>query len=182
MTPMSYDSNSLQLGKPPIDWQGVSDMRNEGWDVCLQGFFIKCTKENMIEEAKLFSYSAPRNGSQVVQGVWFKLVDLMESNETLKCAVHNLIKMFRLSNEYVFLLQDAISPEAYDGVMDAYEKIALSYARSPRNLTAPEIARQSKIVLAAAGDELASDEIAEILNLDIMAVEKTLTQYSLEEA
>ena len=102
-------------------------------------------------------------------------------NQTLKYALCNVVKMLRLSDEYASLLQDKLSPEDFDAVMDNYKEIAMSYTRMPRDLPPSEVVREAKVVLDAIGEELASDELADILNLDVMAVESALAEYSVQK-
>lgn len=110
------------------------------------------------------------------------LPDMRARGDILAYAFQNLLKMFRLSDELTGLLLNALAPEEYNAAMDAYEKTARGYARTPRALSNAEIARQAKIVLDAADEELSSDEIADILNLDVMAVEKALSAHARQEA
>lgn len=104
--------------------------------------------------------------------------DLLRRNQVLGNALRNAIKMFRLSDEYASLLQERVSAEDYDSAMDAYKEFAMSYVRVPRDVPAREIAYEAKTVLDVLDEDMTSDELADILNLDAMAVENALTAYS----
>lgn len=135
-----------------------------------------------VEQDKLIASETTRwFGSEQIQRFSSHVVsarELCARTEILKYALCNAVKMFRLSDEYACLLQDKVSPEDYDEAMDDYKEIAEHYVRTPRDLAAREIAREAKIVLDALDEELGSDELADILNLDVMAVENALTEYS----
>ena len=98
--------------------------------------------------------------------------------EVLKYALRNLWSMRKLSQEYSSLLKENISDENYEKVMDSYTKIAKNYAFTPRNLPPEEIAYSAKLILDTIDEELGSDDIADLLELDVMNVENVLTQYS----
>lgn len=96
----------------------------------------------------------------------------------LKNALRNSIKMRRLSDEYICLLQEKLSDEAYNEVAEEYEKIAAPYAFKARSISSNEIAIEAKVVLNAFGDDLGSDEIADVLELDVLDVENSLAEHS----
>lgn len=63
--------------------------------------------------------------------------------------------------------------------MQSYEEIAKKYAYRLRKISPQELVKEAKVVLDAIGEELGSDEIAEILELDVTEVEHVLSEYSL---
>ena len=89
-----------------------------------------------------------------------------------------MYKAQKFSEEYACLLQEYISPEDYELAMKEYPERLEVYAYKPRQLPYSEIAREAKIVLDALGEELSSDEIADILDLGVMDVEFALREYS----
>ena len=76
------------------------------------------------------------------------------------------------------LLQDKISDEDFETIASEYKKISIPYAFEARSLPAREIAVEAKVILDAAEEELGSEEIADILELDVTDVENALREYS----
>ena len=107
-----------------------------------------------------------------------RLVELHKSNLVLQNALHNMLRMVRFSEEYANLLQEYISPEDYDAAMSQFQERTFPYTRIPRSISDGEIAQEAKVVLEATGEELDSEELAEILNLNALAVEKAMKKYS----
>ena len=101
-----------------------------------------------------------------------------KEKEVLERALRSMWKMSKLSREYASLMEEFVSDDNYDIAMRDYEDIARPYAYKPRKLKPYEIAFEAKKVLDAVNEELGSDEIAEILELDVMDVEKALSEYS----
>lgn len=122
--------------------------------------------------------SSQQKQSWILGSVFLDTTDLLRRNQVLENALRNSIKMFRLSDEYASLLQERVSAEDYDSAMDSYKEFAMPYVRVPRDVSAGEIAYEAKTVLDVLNEELSSDELANILNLDVMAVESALTAYS----
>ena len=106
------------------------------------------------------------------------LINAERNNGILKNALRNSLKMRRLSDEYACLLQKKIPDGNFNEVLGEYEKISAPYAFEARSVPAKEIAFEAKVVLDAVGGELGSDEIADLLELDVLDVENALTEYS----
>ena len=106
------------------------------------------------------------------------LINAERNNGILKNALRNSLKMRRLSDEYACLLQEKIPDDNFNEVLGEYEKISAPYAFEARSVPAKEIAFEAKVVLDAVGGELGSDEIADLLELDVLDVENALTEYS----
>ena len=96
----------------------------------------------------------------------------------LKNALCGAIKAMRFLDEYANLLQEYISPEDYDAAMEHFDEIAEAHCRVLRHMSPEQIACEAKIVLDAVGEGLGSDELADILSLDTLSVEKALSKYS----
>ena len=105
-----------------------------------------------------------------------KLLEM--EKQILKNALCNALKSLRFLDDYVNLLQEYISPEDFDVAMEHFDEIAEKHRRIVRNVSNEQIAREAKVVLDVTGEELNSDELADILNLDAMSVEFALSQFS----
>ena len=103
---------------------------------------------------------------------------LNEKERILKDALCNTVKMLRFLDDYVNLLQEYISPEDYNAAMEHFDEIAEAHRRVLRHVSNEQIAREAKVVLDSVGEELGSDELADILNLDAMSVEFALSKFS----
>ena len=103
---------------------------------------------------------------------------LNEKERILKDALCNTVKMLRFLDDYVNLLQEYISPEDYNAAMEHFDEIAEAHRRVLRQVSDEQIAYEAKIILDAAGEELSSAELADILNLDAMSVEFALSKFS----
>ena len=123
-------------------------------------------------------YIITSNQKEELKNSLLSLMKTRRSNEILKLALRSSIKMRRLSDEYTCLLQDKISDEDFETIASEYKKISIPYAFEARSLPAHEIAVEAKVILDAAGEELGSDEIADILELDVTDVENALREYS----
>ena len=108
------------------------------------------------------------------------LFNASKRNRVLEFALKNSWKMHRLSQDYSNLLEDNMPEENYNNAMISYEEVAKSYAFIPRNLSPDEIAYSAKVILEAIDEDLGSDDIADLLELDVMDVENALTQYSIK--
>ena len=103
---------------------------------------------------------------------------LEKEKEVLSRGLRSTLKKSRLSEEYASLIEEHISDEDYEAVMLDYEELAKPYSYKVRRIAPPEVALEAKIILDVLDEELSSDEIAEILELDVMDVETALTEYS----
>jgi hypothetical protein len=109
------------------------------------------------------------------------LSTLSFENRTLKEAVHNLVRMHRLTEDCCALLQEHAVFEDAEKMNQALETTLNQYARESRILPPYDIAREAKIVLDAANIEMDSDELADILNLDAFQVEGAMKKHYLAE-
>lgn len=106
------------------------------------------------------------------------MLDITEGQRILTTALRGAIKTMRYLDDYANLLQEYISPEDYDAAMEHFDEIVEKHSRSPRKISDEQIAREAKFILDATGEELNSDELADILNLDVFVVEEALLKYS----
>ena len=97
--------------------------------------------------------------------------------EILAEALKNTYKTWQHSEEYIGILEQNMTDEEYENASNAYEELSTTYARKPRKLSSSEIAIASKLVLEAIGEEMGSDEISEVLNLDVPEVEHALNEH-----
>ncbi len=104
--------------------------------------------------------------------------DIWREKEILGYALRSLLKMNRLSSEYASLLEENLSDDVYETLMQEYEGIAKEYAYEPRHILPSEIVDGAKVILGAVGEELSSDEIADMLELEVMDVERALSEHS----
>lgn len=139
---------------------------------------LQVNKREAIAFESVYRISSRQEQSWMLNLALLDTTDLLRRNQVLGNALRNAIKMFRLSDEYASLLQERVSAEDYDSAMDAYKEFAMSYVRVPRDVPAREIAYEAKTVLDVLDEDMTSDELADILNLDAMAVENALTAYS----
>lgn len=143
---------------------------------------LRVNKREAIAFESIYRISSQQEQSLMLQSSILETTDLLRRNQVLENALRNTVKMFRLSDEYACFLQERVSAEDYDSAMDSYREFAMSYVRVPRDISAGEIAYEAKTVLNALDEELSSDELADILNLDVMAVESALTAHSKRKA
>ena len=108
-------------------------------------------------------------------------MEIEKEKKILEYALRSMFKMNKLSGEYAALMEATISDEEYEQLMQSYEEIAKPYAYKIRKLSPQELVREAKIILDAIGEELGSDEIAEILELDVTEVERVLSEYTLTQ-
>ena len=106
-------------------------------------------------------------------------IEIEKEKKILQYALRSMFKMNKLSGEYTAMIEASVSDEEYEQLMQSYEEIAKSYAYKLRKISPYELLREAKVVLDAIGEELGSDEIAEILELDVTEVERVLSEYSL---
>jgi hypothetical protein len=111
----------------------------------------------------------------------FTVSKLSFENKVLKYALQNLREMFRLSNEYAVRLEEAISPKKYGKIEGSLKSLLLSYAREPRCLPRQDVIDEARVVLLALKEELGSDEIADMLNLDVVDVDNALNACCVEK-
>ncbi len=105
--------------------------------------------------------------------------EIVKEKKILEYALRSMFKANKLSGEYAALLEESIPNEKYELLMQSYQEIAKPYAYKLRKISPHELIKEAKTVLDAIGEELGSDEIAEILELDVTEVERVLSEYSL---
>ena len=109
-------------------------------------------------------------------------IPLRRDFHILSAALRNMTKALKFSEDYANLLQNYISPEDYEEAMKELPELMAEYTREPREISDEEIAVEAKILLTALGKELVSDELAEMMNVDILRVEYALRKYSASKA
>ncbi len=107
---------------------------------------------------------------------------LREEIKILSLALRNMFRTLKFSEEYASLLQEYISQEDYDDAMKEYPERLNKYAYEPRQLPSSEIVKEAKVVIDAIGKELSSDDIADILELEVVDVERALQQYTSKQS
>ena len=141
--------------------------------------YTELTKEReYISQARYIISS--KHKEEVINSA-MSIVVREKENEVLERALRSVWKMSKLSGNYASLMEKFVSDDDYNIAMRDYEDIAKLYAYKPRKLKPYEIAFEAKTVLDAVSEELGSDEIAEILELDVMDVEKALSEYSYKD-
>ena len=103
---------------------------------------------------------------------------LETEKDTLSLAVKNMLRTIKRSDECIGILQENMTDVEYEHAMDEYYKADGQQIKTYRNLPSREIAQEAKTILQATGDILGSDELGEILNLNVMDVEHSLREYS----
>ena len=98
----------------------------------------------------------------------------MTELQVLALALNNIYGRQKQAEEYIMILESRITEEGYEEATEEYEKGFMNYSRNPRKQPHIDTARQAKILLKALKRELGSDEIAEMLNLDVWEVESAL--------
>lgn len=107
---------------------------------------------------------------------------LSKELSVLKDIVENTVRLWKFYEEYSGLLQEYISPEDYELAMSEFRERTGRYENSVKVMSEEEIARRAKLLLTLTGAELSSDEIAEMLNVDVFSVESALNRYSRNKA
>lgn len=106
------------------------------------------------------------------------MLDITEGQRILTTALRCVIKTMRYLDDYANLLQEYISSAELDAAFENFDEIVEKHSRSPRKISDEQIAREAKFILDVTGEELNSDELADILNLDVFVVEEALLKYS----
>ena len=101
------------------------------------------------------------NKNEEIRNSLMSLMNAERNNEILKNALRNSIKARRLSDEYIYLLQEKLSDDDFNTILGTYEKISAPYAFEARSLPAKEIALEAKILLDAIEDSLGSNALTE---------------------
>ena len=94
-------------------------------------------------------------------------------------ALRNTFCILRRTKELCSILEANMADDEYERAYEEYEE-GNSIMRQIRKLTSDGIAIEAKILLRVLGQELGSEEIAEMLNLDVLEVERTLQNYKKE--
>ena len=102
------------------------------------------------------------------------------SRELLGRVIRNLLKSLRLSDEHIALLYKFIPSSKKSELRSAYKEISSLYAYEPRDNSETEIASEANEVLEATGLELGSDELADMLEYDVIKVEYALQKQKRE--
>ena len=99
--------------------------------------------------------------------------------EILILALRNALSMARYASDYASVLQAYMNNEDFDKAIDEYNNDILpKYSKSLRQeVDNDRIAMEAKIILSALNEELGTDEIAELLNLDVYKTEEALQLY-----
>ena len=103
---------------------------------------------------------------------------LLKERQILSLALKNMLMTSRFSEEYASLLQEHMRSEDYEEAMKEFHERTAEYERKPRELSEAEIASEAKLLLSAIGEELDSEELAEMINADVFKVEYALRKYS----
>lgn len=103
---------------------------------------------------------------------------LLKECQILSLALKNMLMTSRFSEEYASLLQEHMRSEDYEEAMKEFHERTAEYERKPRELSEAEIASEAKLLLSAIGEELDSEELAEMINADVFKVEYALRKYS----
>lgn len=159
-------------------WEGVdtAEAVNGTYSFGLGAFYHERTKNGeYISQSGIIISSNKKDG--VVEKM-ISIADVWREKEILGYALRSLLKMNRLSSEYASLLEENLSDDVYETLMQEYEGIAKEYAYEPRHILPSEIVDGAKVILGVVGEELSSDEIADMLELEVMDVERALSEYS----
>ena len=159
-------------------WNGadISEARSETYSFGLGAYYYERTEHGeYISQTGIIISS---NKKDAVVKKMMSFADVWREKEILEYALRSLLKMNRLSAEYASLLEESLSDEMYGSLMQEYEEIAKEYAYEPRHILPSEIVKGAKVILDAVGEELSSDEIADMLELEVMDVERALQKYS----
>lgn len=108
----------------------------------------------------------------------FVSLPLLKEYQILSLALKNMLMTSRFSEEYASLLQEHMRTEDYEEAMKEFHERTTEYEREPRELSEAEIAFEAKLLLSAIGEELDSEELAEMINADVFKVEYALRHYS----
>ena len=97
-------------------------------------------------------------------------------NKILKNALYNTYKMYKYCSTYNEILKN---DQKYKTTLSETASIFKDHVKVPReNLSDEDIVGEALIVLDAIGETMNSDDIGEMLNIDVMVVEKALSKYS----
>ena len=110
------------------------------------------------------------------------LNDAIRENRTLKLALGRIYEMLRSAEERCRILEAHMTYEEYEEAAVEYNEELIMHVRHPRKQSSEETAEEAKILLKALGAKLGSDEIAEMLNLNVMEVEWALQQFDVVKA
>ena len=108
----------------------------------------------------------------------FASMPLLRECRVISEALRNMFRINRFTEEYSSLLQEYISSEDYEKAMQEFHERTTQFEREPRMLSDAEIAIEAKILLSIIGEELDSEELAEIMNTDVFQTEYALRKYS----
>ena len=159
-------------------WAGadMSETRRETYSFGLGAYYYERTEYGeYISQTGIIISSNKKDG--VVEKM-MSFTDVWREKEILGYALRSVLKMNRLLSEYASLLEESLSDEMYARLMQEYGEIAKEYTYKPRHISPTEIVKGAKVILDAVGEELSSDEIAEMLELEVMDVERALSEHS----
>ena len=100
-------------------------------------------------------------------------------NRTLSFALKRICEILKCTEERCRILEANMTEDEYETASEEYDEELIRHIRHPRRQTSEETAEEAKILLKALGVELGSDEIAEMLNLGVMEVERALQEHKL---
>lgn len=109
------------------------------------------------------------------------LSDAKRENRTLSLALGRTCEMLRSAEERCRILEAKMTDEEYEEVAEEYDEELIMHVRQPRKQSSEETAEEAKILLKVLGVELGSDDIAEMLNLGVMEVERALQEHKLSQ-
>ncbi len=106
------------------------------------------------------------------------LAEQVFSVKVLSLAVRQLYSSLKIQEDLNILLQKHMSEMEYSAYQRDSEQVLDNSARVPRDISEEQIITEVNILLSILKDwSLGSDEIADILNLDIFQVEDALNKY-----
>lgn len=108
----------------------------------------------------------------------FVFMPLLKECRILSEALRNMLRINRFSEEYACLLYENMNAEDYETAMKDFHERTEEYEREPREMSDAEIAIEAKVLLSVTGEELDSEELAEMMNADVFQVEYALRKYS----
>lgn len=165
-----------------IETEYNNALNNEGSDLFMSWLEVHTTYSELIQGVKYISQAGfiiSSNKKEEIINSLMSFAEIEKEKKILEYALRSMFKANKLSGEYTALIEASVPDEEYEQLMQSYEEIAKKYAYRLRKISPQELVKEAKVVLDAIGEELGSDEIAEILELDVTEVEHVLSEYSL---
>lgn len=165
-----------------IETEYNNALNNEGNDLFMSWLEVHTTYSELTQGVKYISQAGfiiSSNKKEEIINSLMSFAEIVKEKKILEYALRSMFKANKLSGEYAALLEESIPNEKYELLMQSYQEIAKPYAYKLRKISPHELIKEAKTVLDAIGEELGSDEIAEILELDVTEVERVLSEYSL---